>query len=351
MRHSHTYFVLSVALLLSSFVWGEPSCYEAPSYPQDRRVDKSVLTILTYNAEWLFLANEEDPGSCPEAGCPYDSFAEAMAHLQDVALEIQLANADVVNLVEVEGCDTLEVLLDEIGPEYGYKYYLLPGTDTYTGQNVALLTRIDPVVDLQRTSARVSYPVPGTACTGPVEGDDTGVSKHYYTKLNATGIVLNLFSMHLLAYPDDEERCYEREAQAMVIQDYIEEMVPNQNGMNPEYTVLFGDMNDFDPDLVDASDDSPISNVLNFLKSPDIYPDTLSNAGYLVPNSNNVYTSWWDKNYDCKSEEGELSAIDHILVDPYLWKNATYTSYIHNYSATCATAFSDHWPVLLRVQF
>ena len=41
--------------------------------------------------------------------------------------------------------------------------------------------------------------------------------------------------------------------------------------------------------------------------------DTLVNIGTLDTQSQR-YSSWWDQNGDCKSESGELTAIDHLLV-------------------------------------
>jgi hypothetical protein len=38
------------------------------------------------------------------------------------------------------------------------------GTDSYTGQNPGILTRIDPIEDLTRSTSRVTYPVPESTC-------------------------------------------------------------------------------------------------------------------------------------------------------------------------------------------
>lgn len=69
--------------------------------------------------------------------------------------------------MEVESCDVLIKVLEgffilikkknelkkknkEMGNNHGYVPYLLKGTDTATGQNVGILTRIDPISNLQR---------------------------------------------------------------------------------------------------------------------------------------------------------------------------------------------------------
>lgn len=56
-------------------------------------------------------------------------------------------DADIVNLVEVEGCSNLEALVTEGGAAGlggSYTAYLRQGTDRATGQDVALLTRYHP---------------------------------------------------------------------------------------------------------------------------------------------------------------------------------------------------------------
>lgn len=41
----------------------QQQCPNAPASPQDRRVDKTKLTIATYNVEWLFLNRSNCPGT------------------------------------------------------------------------------------------------------------------------------------------------------------------------------------------------------------------------------------------------------------------------------------------------
>lgn len=84
--------------------------------------------------------------------------------------------------------------------------YLVQGTDTATGQNVGLLTRIDPIVDLQRyqegtgqfsglllnahtiagRDVRAEWPVAGEQCKYGQQGGYTSVSKHYFTRISLT---------------------------------------------------------------------------------------------------------------------------------------------------------------------
>ena len=111
---------------------------------------------------------------------------------------IRNLNADLLALEEVEDCTVLSRLVALL-PNLGYRHYLIKGTDTATGllslfpassylslfctpnikyeptnshslfslllgQNVGLLTRVDPVRDLYRTTERVGYPMAGSDC-------------------------------------------------------------------------------------------------------------------------------------------------------------------------------------------
>lgn len=151
----------------------------------------------------------------------------------------------------------------------GYVSYLVKGGDGATGQNVGLLTRVDPSTDLVRSHATAPYPLPGSTCRAPPpgngqthhrrhrphldaqqhqgggqgqgqeegahrhsEGGDHGCSKHYYTTLTLPllssqegggGMLkLGLVGAHLLARPQDPQRCEQREAQASVLRGVVD---------------------------------------------------------------------------------------------------------------------------------
>jgi len=43
--------------------------------------------------------------------------------------------------------------------------------------------------------------------------------------------------------------------------------------------------------------------------------------------------------------------IDHLLIDARLHRNRLVSArYVHNFEPTCATAFSDHWPVMVTLR-
>jgi len=296
-------------LLVSENINAQTQCPNAPSSPADRRTNKSKLRVATYNAEWLFMTRY----NCPGTGCPWTNKVDAEKHMGEVAEELAVIDADIVNLAEVQDCSTL-VLLNSILNQKGMNYlpYLLSGTDTATGQNVALLTRVDPVENLQRTSARVAYPVAGSTCDTDLTGTQ-GVSKMYFTTFNVEGLPnpLSLFGLHFLAFPDREDRCVQREAQATVISNLVANALANGSSV-----IVLGDLNDFDPSVQDAAGSVAISKTLQILRDPiaSRAGDELTNAAGYVSSASNRYTCWWDKDSNCNSAGDELTMIDHVLI-------------------------------------
>jgi len=320
----------------------QQQCPTAPSSPKDRRTDKDTLSIATYNAEWLFL----NRSNCPGTGCEWPNKAAALKHMQDVADELIIINADIVNLAEVQDCSVLTEL-NGLLKGMNYLPYLLTGTDTATGQNVALLTRVDPSDDLQRTSNRVDYPVPGSTC-GSTSSGDTAVSKHYFTTFNVEGLAkpLSLIGLHFLAYPDDKVRCVQREGQASVIKALVASYLNVGHSV-----VVLGDVNDFDETVPDASGNLPISTVLDLLRNPlpSKSGDELTNVASLVHEQSQRYSCWYDRDSDCNIAHDELSMIDHLLISNDLVPLITDAYMDHSYKAACNTYESDHWPVIVQL--
>ena len=142
--------------------------------------------------------------NCPGTGCTWPDEAAAEVHLKKTAEVIHSLDADILTLEEVEDCFVLQHLAEEVNklfPEaHHYRPYLKRGTDTATGQNAALLTRVDPDVDLERTADRATYPIHGSECG--YNGTGTyGVSKHYYTHFTINGARVGLIGAHFLAFP------------------------------------------------------------------------------------------------------------------------------------------------------
>jgi len=308
----------------------------------DRRSDKSSLRFVQYNVEWLFVDYYSKFG-CPGEACTWTNTSEAKTHLGYVADVIDKLQPDILHLCEVEGCDELNMLLSELD-DATYDPFLIKGTDTSTGQNVGLLSRITPLSALYRTESRVDYPIPGSQCGYTGTPGSQSVSKHLITEFDLNGQNVALIGAHLLAYPDDVPRCAEREAQAQVLQDVIWGFISQKTEV-----MVVGDFNDFDAEVLDKNDNYPISHVLDILKGTFGYWKgyyQLYNVAEKLEKSQR-FSDWYDRNEDCVSSPSEFSMIDHVLVTPGLLDKVADIYIYHGYDEFCGKYNSDHYPVVV----
>lgn len=324
------------ALLLLVAILTLPAAFPPAARADDRRPDKTTLTLMALNGEFLW------DGKLPEEGASSVTFpwkgspAKAEAHMKEIANLILRSNPDVISMEEVENLDALTTLNDKFLPGRGYKPYFVQGKDTFTGQDVALLSRIDPDGGaLERDDRR--------AGTGR---DSSGVSKNYIANLTVGDIPLSLIGLHLLAVPTDPARRGRREAQAQVIQRAAQEL-----RAKGRQVVILGDLNDWDgdPASLDFKDDKPITNVLATLKqiNPADPKDTLINAASLMPKASR-YTDFYDENHNNAIDApAEYSMIDHILLPPALAAKAEDAFIPHDEDPLTV---SDHFPVVVRLR-
>jgi exonuclease III len=298
---------------------------------------------MQFNTEWLFI-DYYAASDCPGNGCTWKNQTEAETHLTEIQSVINKLNPDILNICEIEGCDELNQLIRGLSSDY--KPYLIKGKDTSTGQNVGMLTKVDPIVDLYRSEERVTYPIPGSQCGYTGDPIETGVSKHYITEFSINEIKVALIGAHLIAFPTDPLRCSEREAQATILQNVVINYVKKGYEI-----VVMGDFNDFDSDPLDANDNKPISKVLDILRgktTTELY--LLENSAINIPKEER-YTDWWDKNSDCASTMSEFSMIDHVLISQGLVGKISSVSIYHAYQEFCGKYDSDHFPVIVDFSF
>lgn len=309
---------------------------------EDRRVDKSTFRFVQYNAEWLFI-DYYSSANCPGNGCSWHTSSDAETHLTNVANVLKELNGDMVNICEVEGCDELNMLINKL--DTTYKPYLIKGTDSSTGQNVGIITRVDPNVNLYRSEERVNYPIPNSQCGVTTSSGSTGVSKHYITEMTISGINVALIGSHLLAIPTDPSRCVQREGQAQVLQNIIYSYI--QQGYE---VIVMGDMNDYDMETLDMNSNKPISRVLDIIKGI----EGSKKGTYLLTNvatfmsQQERYSDWWDSDNNCNTaSSNDYSMIDHVLVSPLIEHQIKDVFIYHNYSEYCGKMNSDHYPVVI----
>lgn len=326
-------------------VYSDTECPNAPTNPSDRRINTDTIRIMQYNTEWLFMDYYSN-SDCPGNGCTWKNASEAKIHLSYVANVINTLNPDIVNICEIEGCDELHYLLDnniskDLSP------YLKSGTDYSTGQNVGMLTKIDPITSLYRTENRVSYPMKNSNCGYNGVNQTTGVSKHYITEYKIKNTLIAMISAHLIAFPTDPKRCAEREAQATVLQSIIYDYITKKYEI-----IVLGDFNDFDETIDDLNNSKPTSQVLDILKGKSMESQNNIYQIYSVANliqKNMRYTDWYDKNNDCKSTSSEFSMIDHILVSKNIYSKITNAFIYHGYEEYCGKYNSDHYPIVIDI--
>jgi exonuclease III len=342
--------LLAILLLLTSALSNDSQCPITQSKGSDRRTHPDKLSLMQYNVEWAFIDYYKN-ADCPVNGCTWNTTEQSISHLNYVSTIINKYNPDIVNICEIEGCDELGVLVNSTSSNY--HPYLMFGSDTATGQNVGLMTKIDPTSDLMFNSSRAAYPIPGSQCGYYVDGDDletTGLSKHFVTTFDWGDYKIAYISIHLIAYPTDPSRCAKREAQAAIIQGMIQHYV--EAGYE---IVVIGDFNDYDADILDLNGSVPTSKVLDIIKGK--FGVGSSSSGYTLYNVNEMvdvferYSNWWDKNDNCVSSSDEFVLIDHILISPLLYEKIHDVRIFHDYDIFCGSLNSDHYPLFVEFYF
>jgi endonuclease/exonuclease/phosphatase family metal-dependent hydrolase len=296
----------------------------------DRRLDKTRLVLMTLNAEFLWdgIAPEDGDADFARKG----SRERAEAHMREIAGLIRAADADLVNLAEVENLQALERLNSFFLKDLGYRAYLVDGNDTATGQDMGLLTRID----LDKIGRD---PRPGWS--GNVK---KAVSKHYQATLKVGSLKIGLVGLHLMAKPDDLSRIAEREAQADAIRRMTRELKSQGFAV-----VVWGDFNDYDGATPDLRDNKPKSRVLAWIRGldPKTSADDLENAARFVDQKKRA-TAHVDKNGNGRVDGAfELSAIDHILLDPALVSRVAKVEMPQAHNPTRVT---DHYPIVVTLR-
>ncbi|TMW61011.1 hypothetical protein Poli38472_014472 [Pythium oligandrum] len=314
-------------------------CTAAPAVPGDRRVDTTKLTYGTYNAEFLFLVGYGSL-ACPGADCKWTSKTAAQTHIEAIAEVIRGLDVDVLQLAEIEDCAVLQKLITAIG-DTTYKPYVIKGTDTSTGQNVGLITRVDPVVDMKRNETAVPLPVANSTCPDASHGKTKSVSKHFYTTIKPTGFskAITIVGAHLLAGPTNIYRCFDREGQAAVLRGIMDEGLKAGN-----HVILSGDLNDWSVNAFDHRNNTPISNAIGLLESHDF----INVASYV--NASSRYTEWWDENEDCVFTTAECSVLDHIILSESLESAVTSVKFHNEVPGSCGSFTSDHYPITVTLK-
>lgn len=286
------------------------------------------IRVATLNTEFLFDGLGEEGGAdFPHKGDPL----KARLHRDRIGAILRMLDADLVLLVEVEHRDVLQMLVEESLQDLGYAIYFVQGEDTFTGQDIGLLSRL-PIDSVGRTDERA--PIGATRQT-------QGVSKNLFARLTLAGQLTTLIGVHFLSRPSDPSRKDQRQGQAEVIR----RLVVREQALGRAVMVM-GDFNDFDNATPDRNGNQPITDVLARIKAAGPDPeDDLRNVLAEVPPEER-FTAHWDRNEDEQVTWDELSAIDHILLSPALYRRLRAVQYVQAHDPL---TYTDHFPVMITI--
>lgn len=287
------------------------------------------IRIANFNGEFLFDGMDDEG----EATFPWKGDTTlAREHRARIGAVVRMLDADLVIMPESENLRALQMMVDEVLPDFGYTPHLVDGRDTFTGQDVGLLSRI-PVDTTGRTDELLPVGV----------SDQTyGVSKNLWARMTLGGTPVTVIGVHFLAQPDNVERKDRRDTQAEVIRRLVEREI----ALGREVIVM-GDFNDFDDQVADIRGSVPITDVLKTIKSagPGAADDLVNVLGD-IPQSQR-FTAVYDRNADGVLVTDDLSAIDHILLSPALYRRVREVRFVHAHDPI---SVSDHFPIVVTLE-
>lgn len=282
----------------------------------DKRINYDELRVATFNTEWLFAASDRWPAN------PRKTPEQSSRHLLEVAEVLDEVDADMVVLSELEDIDILERLRAMMSNGQDYKCFLEPGCDNSMGQNVGLLSKIDPATPLYRITCMENYPIAESAYP-LVKPGSIGISKNFVSKFHIYSSdnflhKIALFGVHLRAKPAKPLNSARREAQALALKREVDTV--RAAGYD---IVVAGDLNDFDTTLGES---------IPHVVSKSVSTIKASGGGLINP----IRMINPARRYSTRSR----TLVDHILVSPTLQSHSA-----HIYNDDRFVGVSDHFPV------
>ncbi len=259
------------------------------------------LRIVTFNAE-ILTAPSVRAGQLEKFRFDY----ARRQHHERVADVIEVLRPDIVNLVEATSREAVDLVV-EILHEKGlteYRGYHVESHDSFTGMDVALISRIEPdVVDDQPIHTFYSeaddptwrQAFSFTGYSGSRQTSMASLSRNSVYFFSIAGHKLGFLGLHLKSNPDDEYSNARRTAEAEIARRIVRGEIVRR-GYQP---IVLGDLNDYDPDVPDGDDSrSTKTEVLTSLKDydPDQPGAELVNVAERIPRVADRYTSHWDWN-------------------------------------------------------
>lgn len=275
-------------------------------------------------------------------------------HHERVADVIEVLRPDIMNLAEVTSKEAVDLIV-EILHEKGltdYRGYHVECNDSFTGMDVALISRIEPDkvdgLDIRTYFSEGDDPTwrqaySYTGYNGERRNETASISRNAVYYFSVAGHKLGFLGLHLKSNPSDERSNARRTAEAEVARRIMRGEI-EKRGYTP---VVLGDLNDYDPDFEDRDETrDTVTNVLASLKDYDTDREgpELTNVATKIPRIADRYTSHWDWNENgARDPQDVFTMIDHILLPtelmPYV-KRAFIARMV-------ALETSDHYPVVV----
>ena len=334
-------------------------CLKAGQTKSEKPDGSSYVRIACFNVESLTVLGE------------WSRFARyrfppgRMRHLEGVAALVEVVNPDILVLSEVsssEAGDALAVLLREKGLG-DFQSYHVEGRDSYTGFDVAFVSRLKPD-NIQGRFIHLFAPQPtprlrdvedGSALPWTAEryrkpeeegGDVAAIAvlkRHAVCFFSLFGHKLGLIGLHLKSNPSDAQANAQRMAEAAIVRRIVQREIVGRGYM----PIILGDLNDYDPDVEMAdSTRKTQTSVLRLLKDIDPQRDgaELVNAAARIPRVADRFSSHWDYNENGAADGDDVfTLIDHILLSKELATGLKRAFICHANSLE----ISDHFPVVV----
>ncbi len=196
-----------------------------------------ALSIMEINTEFLWDNKTPHEGRLAGKNFRIPSHTSYMNELQFYKTLIEQYDADLVGLIEIEGCHVAFDLATTLGSEWDIA--CKTGRDSYTGQDVALLTRL-PVISKSITNHSKSY--------YNLNGMRSRPSKVLTTIVGSGNNTYSVTVAHLISKRGNNDA--KRLAQAQAIARTVKS---HAKVFNPKHIIVMGDLNDtVDSDVVEA---------------------------------------------------------------------------------------------------
>ena len=274
------------------------------------------IDIFLLNAEFFF-DSEEPHGEVVGKSVPAPTAAQYEAKAKTIAELIDTHKANIVGLVEVENRAVLEKVKSYLAEPEDWQIAFDEGRDTYTGQDVAILTkfRIVPGSVTNFPDEREVYFVDG-------QERDVNPSKILGVELKVDNQPFYILITHLISRrnPRDAKRL----AQATVVRrQAVKGLMEDKN------VIVMGDLND-----------TPGTPVINRLRGfDDIWGDFLQTANEVEMADRYTYIY-----------EDQKNLLDHILISPSLRDEFRSVEEGKRCELIDVDELSDHRAILARLR-